>query len=211
MRYWWVSQNKTYRQERQGGYLWAPKRDTSGKTHFFWANMMKVSPGDIVYSYVSQSIVAIGTATSRAYDFIRPETFEREWERDGWRVDIDYKDVRPPRLVANFVDELMPLLPAQFGPLDRNRNGKVGYLFELPKRAAELVERAISGRTGTLARERRLAEVAFEIGDRVSNQRFGLGNVSDVTGNRVSVSFDTCGLKVVAPGYLTRIESGMSG
>ena len=24
MAYWWVSQNQTYRQERTGGFLWAP-------------------------------------------------------------------------------------------------------------------------------------------------------------------------------------------
>lgn len=25
MRYWWVNQNKTYRHEVEGGYLWSPK------------------------------------------------------------------------------------------------------------------------------------------------------------------------------------------
>ena len=27
MAYWWVSQNQTFRQERDGGYLWAPRKD----------------------------------------------------------------------------------------------------------------------------------------------------------------------------------------
>ena len=26
MRYWWVNQNQTYKQELGGGYLWSPKR-----------------------------------------------------------------------------------------------------------------------------------------------------------------------------------------
>ena len=26
MRYWWVNQGQTYREEREGGYLWSPKR-----------------------------------------------------------------------------------------------------------------------------------------------------------------------------------------
>ena len=27
MRYWWVNQNQTFRQEIEGGYLWSPKRN----------------------------------------------------------------------------------------------------------------------------------------------------------------------------------------
>src|SRR6059036_2139534 len=27
MRYWWVNQNQTFRQEIAGGYLWSPKRN----------------------------------------------------------------------------------------------------------------------------------------------------------------------------------------
>ena len=30
MRYWWVNQNQTYRQELKGGYLWSPKRKANG-------------------------------------------------------------------------------------------------------------------------------------------------------------------------------------
>ena len=30
MRYWWVNQNQTFRQEISGGYLWSPKRNSNG-------------------------------------------------------------------------------------------------------------------------------------------------------------------------------------
>jgi hypothetical protein len=30
MRYWWVNQNQTFRQEIAGGYLWSPKRNANG-------------------------------------------------------------------------------------------------------------------------------------------------------------------------------------
>ena len=30
MRYWWVNQNQTFRQELAGGYLWSPKRNANG-------------------------------------------------------------------------------------------------------------------------------------------------------------------------------------
>ncbi len=55
MAYWWVSQNKTYRYERAGGYLWAPVRDQSGRTPQHWRTMLDVQPGDVIFSYVGQT------------------------------------------------------------------------------------------------------------------------------------------------------------
>ena len=37
MRYWWVNQNQTHRQEQAGGYLWSPKRNTNGAKNPFRA------------------------------------------------------------------------------------------------------------------------------------------------------------------------------
>lgn len=49
MRYWWVNQNQTYRQEVRGGYLWSPKRNANGVRNPFYEAMREVSPGDLVY------------------------------------------------------------------------------------------------------------------------------------------------------------------
>ena len=46
MAYWWVCQNKTGKEEHQGGYLWAPHRNKNGQTFFHWENMDLVRPGD---------------------------------------------------------------------------------------------------------------------------------------------------------------------
>ena len=35
MRYWWVNQNQTFRQEITGGYLWSPKRNADGKQQIY--------------------------------------------------------------------------------------------------------------------------------------------------------------------------------
>jgi putative restriction endonuclease len=48
MRYWWVNQNQTYRQEVEGGYLWSPKRSASGARNPFYESMREVSPGDLI-------------------------------------------------------------------------------------------------------------------------------------------------------------------
>jgi len=64
MRYWWVNQNQTYRQEIQGGYLWSPKRNAIGARNPFYESMREVSPADLVFSFVDTRIAAIGIARS---------------------------------------------------------------------------------------------------------------------------------------------------
>jgi hypothetical protein len=45
MRYWWVNQNQTFRQEFAGGYLWSPKRNANDVRNPFYETMREVSPG----------------------------------------------------------------------------------------------------------------------------------------------------------------------
>jgi hypothetical protein len=98
-RYWWVNQNKTYRQEIGGGYMWSPKLTKSGAHLAFYDNMREVAPGDIIFSFHSSTIAAIGIAISAGYDFIVPEEFAKAgeaWDKDGWRVDISYTKLTKP-------------------------------------------------------------------------------------------------------------------
>jgi|SRR5580704_9616105 hypothetical protein len=50
MRYWWVNQNQTFRQEIAGGYLWSPKRNANGGRNPFYESMREVAPGDLILS-----------------------------------------------------------------------------------------------------------------------------------------------------------------
>ena len=68
MRYWWVNQNQTYRQEQAGGYLWSPKRNANGAKNPFYESMREVSPGDMIFSFVDTFIVAIGVAQSYCWE-----------------------------------------------------------------------------------------------------------------------------------------------
>jgi len=51
IRFWWVNQNQTYKQEISGGYLWSPKRNSRGGRNPFYEFMREVSPGDILFSF----------------------------------------------------------------------------------------------------------------------------------------------------------------
>jgi putative restriction endonuclease len=50
VRYWWVNQNQTFRQEIDGGYLWSPKRNANGARNPFYEFMREVAPGDLILS-----------------------------------------------------------------------------------------------------------------------------------------------------------------
>jgi putative restriction endonuclease len=86
VRYWWVNQNQTYRQEIDGGYLWSPKRNANGVRNPFYEFMREVAPGDLVFSFVDTRIVAIGTVLSYCYESPKPAEFGEvglNWEAIG--------------------------------------------------------------------------------------------------------------------------------
>jgi hypothetical protein len=89
MRYWWVNQNQTYKQEMTGGYLWSPKRNRNGARNQFYENMREVAPGDLVFSFRDTKIVAIGVTSSNCYEAPQPEDFGvvgQNWDDIGWKV-----------------------------------------------------------------------------------------------------------------------------
>jgi putative restriction endonuclease len=63
VRYWWVNQNKTYRHEIAGGYLWSPKRKRNNHRNVYYEFMREVAPGDLAFSFYDTRIAAIGIAS----------------------------------------------------------------------------------------------------------------------------------------------------
>lgn len=74
---WWVNQNKTYKHERSGGYLWSPKRKANNSRNPFYDFMRIVSPGDIVLSFAKALIPSYGIITSHCYEAPKPDEFGR--------------------------------------------------------------------------------------------------------------------------------------
>jgi putative restriction endonuclease len=136
MRYWWVNQNQTFRQEQAGGYLWSPKRKANGGRNHFYDTMKLVTPGDLVLSFEGQQIRAVGVVASYGYESPKPDEFGQTgdyWERIGWRVDVRWtllpRQIRP----ADHMDQLGPLLPGKYSPLRPTGEGLQGvYLTEVP-------------------------------------------------------------------------------
>lgn len=136
MRYWWVNQNQTFRQEVAGGYLWSPKRNANGNRNAFYEFMREVAPGDLILSFQGTYIRKIGIAQSFAYECPKPPEFGSagpNWEKIGWRVDVKYVDpvheIRP----ADHMPSLRPHLPSRYSPLLADGRGMQSvYLTEVP-------------------------------------------------------------------------------
>ena len=141
MAYWWVSQNQTYKHERNGEYLWAPNLDSGGKKPFHWASMNEVQQGDIIFSYVAQKIVSVSIAKTRAYDSQRPQEFKSQetWKKEGKKIDAQYNDLENPIHISNIRNTLLKLLPDRYSPLTVSGSGNQGYLFPIPPNAGRFL------------------------------------------------------------------------
>ena len=94
MKFWWVNQNRTWKQEIGGEYMWSPKKSSNNKKLVYYDNMKLVKNGDIIFSYYKQEIGSIGVVTREAYDAIKPSEFGSDgddWAKEGWMVDVKYK------------------------------------------------------------------------------------------------------------------------
>jgi putative restriction endonuclease len=157
MRYWWVNQNQTYKQEIQGGYLWSPKRKKNGARNFYYECMREVAPGDLVFSFVDTRIVAIGVARSYCWECPKPIEFGTagdRWENIGWKVTVAFtrlaKIIRP----KDHIGILRSLLPSRYSPLSQDGDGSQSmYLTELPIPLSE----ALTGLIGNEALSARSA------------------------------------------------------
>ena len=166
MRYWWVNQNQTYRQEVGGGYLWSPKRKKGGLNPFY-EFMREVAPGDLIFSFAQTRIGVFGIARSFAYEAPKPEEFGsagRNWEAIGWRVDVEFHEAGTPFRPADWIERLRPLLPDRYSPLQRDGRGVQSiYLTELPRELALVLADLLGSEVGAVARTEVAAEHATAV------------------------------------------------
>jgi putative restriction endonuclease len=143
VRYWWVNQNQTFRQEIAGGYLWSPKRNANGARNPSYEFMREVTPGDLVFSFVDTRIVALGIVASYCYESPKPAEFGEvglNWEAIGWRVRVNFVSLHEKIRPKDHIDVLRGLLPSRYSPLQESGNGIQSiYLTELPPDLANVL------------------------------------------------------------------------
>lgn len=163
MRYWWVNQNQTYRQERAGGYLWSPKRNADGRGNPFYEFMREVAPGDLVLSFEGTFIRTVGVVQSYCYESPKPAEFGTagpNWQHIGWKVDVFYHDLIHQVRPADHMQAIQPRLPALYAPLQPTGRGLQGvYLTSVSN---ELME-VLAGLIGEEVRRLMQMTVAAEV------------------------------------------------
>ena len=105
------------------------------------ATMDRVRTGDVIFCYVGKAIVAVATAETSAYLSPRPfsSAAGQVWEREGRRIDVTYEFLDPPLRIEPLTDRLLPLMPKKYAPINAETGGNVGYLYELPVAAGDLI------------------------------------------------------------------------
>ena len=182
MRYWWVNQNQTFRQEITGGFLWSPKRSANGARNPFYESMREVSPGDLIFSFANTRIAAIGTAKSYCWECPKPAEFGSvggNWENIGWRVNVSFFRLLNAIRPKDHMEVLRGVLPNRYSPLQANGNGiQSMYLTELSQDLAEVLGGLIGEEVRSLIR-------ATEGGTVIEKGRIIAGDELDLWENRL--------------------------
>ena len=153
-KYWWVNHRQTHRrQELEGGYLWSPKKNQNGAKNVSYDNMIRVMPGDVVFSFADAAIRAVGVAIGRAREAPKPQEFGSagdQWGSDpGWQVPVRFKELTDPLRPKDHTSQLAPFLPARHSPIRASGEGNQSvYLAAVPE---PMVDKLIELLAGQLA------------------------------------------------------------
>lgn len=131
-KYWWVNQNRSHKQEISGGYMWSPKLKRDGKQSPFYNFMCDVRPGDILYSYYGKKIRSIGIIQSQSYSYEKPSEIQSDWNRDGWKVNVEYSSLENPIDIKDHIEHLRNFLPEKYHPFREDGRGLERYLTIVP-------------------------------------------------------------------------------
>ena len=99
MSIWYVFQNKTFKEESSGEYLWSPQKNKKGSNNDGYVNMSNVKKDDIIFYGFQAKTVAVSFANTDCYESDITEELikktEDTWNKKGYRVDSDYIFLMP--------------------------------------------------------------------------------------------------------------------
>ena len=141
--YWWVNHKQTFRNEIRGGYIWSPKVNKNGGRNQSYINLTLVKPGDIVFSFASALIKAVGIVEHRYEEAPVPEEFGtvgEQWNPDGYLVRINWLPLTQPFRPKDHIELLRVLLPTKYSPIQQTGDGNQAiYLAEINNQLGELL------------------------------------------------------------------------
>lgn len=134
--WWWVNQNRTYKFEREGGYIWAPEKRRDGLQAHHHANVGRVRAGDVIFHYFKQQVCAVSVAQTDAFKQAKPaELGKEQWQTDGYMVRVEYRDLSP-QITREEIPSTIRIASSGDGysPFTQGGSVNTGYLFSLSGR-----------------------------------------------------------------------------
>lgn len=139
MNYFFVFQNKSYKEERTGSYLWAPQKNQKGQRVSHWSEMENVKKGDIIFNSYNAEMLSIIVVKEDSIIHEKPADLDNieSWEKEGWIVYGDYYDLKVPLVYKEHMDEILNLQGERYAPFNKIGRGNTGYLFKVTPQLAE--------------------------------------------------------------------------
>lgn len=124
--------------------------------------MREVAPGDVVFSFADAHIRAIGLVASHGYEAPKPLEFGQAgayWDNIGWRVDVQFIELRLPMRPSENMHVLAPLLARKYAPLRSSGAGLQNlYLTTISDELAAALIDLIGAEARDIVLGRRAAE-----------------------------------------------------
>lgn len=139
MKYWLVNQGTSFEEEKNGGFIYAPKTNSSGSTFAHWTDVKRVKKGDVIFCNKKGNIMAIGIAMSNGYDAMIPDSIKGYWDAKGYQADIEYHMLSNPFHFSDYKDEYMQDIELDKNPFTVNGTAKMGYLYPMEENVAKLL------------------------------------------------------------------------
>lgn len=142
-KFWWVNQGRSYYEAKRLGYIWASVSSPEGKRIWHWENVAHVINGDIIFHYVSgQGILCISVASTNGHRATEQEQNLIRPGQSSWVAQTAYKELSAPIDMETISNDIRKLAIDK-GPIDRNGNAKMGYLFGISQEAAGILAKAM--------------------------------------------------------------------
>lgn len=141
-KFYWVSQNRTFKVERRDGYLWAPYFNKNKKELFHWSSLKNLRKGDVVFSHFRGTIPCISIIQKIADEnFDRPKEFSKSlpWMNKGRKVDTKYIDIEPLKITKQLIIQIEKYKTDKNWIYNRNFKHNEIYLLPIPLQVAKIL------------------------------------------------------------------------
>lgn len=131
-----ISQNKSYKAEVDGGFIWCPQKNKNGANNEYYNYVSGIKKGDVIFSRYKNLIPTIGVASSDCYLSNNPFNHDT-WNLEGYRVDINYVQTGCKKRCIDYFEEYMHFLPEKYSPLNKDGKSIEAYAFQISKDFAD--------------------------------------------------------------------------